>query len=423
MSDYSSSILSRHSCKLISDIHDTALAGCPSASGLPRISFTTRKAAASKLGDFLTVPANTTRPTSSYASSLVSSASSSQESTLEDDFDASYHSFSRTSHMCILDPKYTVFVSRFGHGSLVYRMYNKVAVVAGDPLCTPAQTTALFDEFKLFMGNKRLKIIHYAASAAFSEYAQTQGCVVMNFARERILNPMANNLCESKSGKRIASQCRKLLDPKREGVQVGIYAPGISDHDTLLEQEMQEVYDNWRTERDSAESSASSQTFITQYELFAKPEITVFLYTWGQDGRINGVAGLRCLGANNGFQLDPCIASQDAPRGITDLLVVISTQLLRNSGITYLSLGVEPFEALHELNGQSGLWAELTKKSYRRLMTTVAVNGKRSYYDKFRPDDDQESNLYIVLPKGTFHIREMMALMKIANISLGRLFA
>lgn len=421
MSSYSNSVCSRHSCRLITDIYETALAGCPSAGGLPKISFNTRKEVRSKLGDFLAVPTDITRPASSYASSLTSAASS-QESALEDDFDASYHNFSKTSHMCILDPKYTVFVSRFGHGSLVYRMHNNVAVVAGDPLCDPAQTNALFDEFRLFNGNKRMKIIHYAASAAFSEYAQTQGCVVMNFARERILNPVTNNLCESKSGKRIASQCRKLLDPKREGIQVGIYAPGLSEHDPTLEEEMQTVYDSWRTKRDSEENASSAQTFITQYDLFARPEITIYLYTWGPDGRINGVAGLRCLGANDGFQLDPCIASEDAPRGITDLLVVISTQLLKRSGITYLSLGVEPFESLRELSGQTGLWAHLTKKSYRRLMTTVAVDGKRSYYDKFRPDDEQAGNLYIILPKGTFHIREMMALMQIANISLGRLF-
>ncbi|KAM3444406.1 hypothetical protein NHJ13734_001523 [Beauveria thailandica] len=391
----------------------------PRVSGLPNLSFRCKPKAAGPRTSM------DTRATGSSIDGYASSTQTSESRSLScasDDFDNSYHQYSRTAHMGILDPSYKLFVSQQGHGSLVYKVKSGAAVIAGDPLCSPAQIQPLLDEFQQFRGSRRLRIVYIGASAAFAEQSQKRGCVTMHFGRERVLNPLTNPLLKNKAGKRTISQCRQLLDPDRGGVSVGIYAPSVHGYDVALETELQAVYDGWRAQRD-ASRPPNAQAFITQYDLFSRPDITMFLYTCDRDGHANGIAGLRYLGANNGFQLDPCVASDDAPRGVTDLLVVSAMQLLRNSGVSYLSLGFEPYGELKDVTGREGLLAKLTRDGYRRVMGSIKASGKQTHNDKLRPDEEQESGLYIVLPRGLLHMREISALIKVANVNVTSIFS
>lgn len=421
--------VSTRSNNLIDAVYTTASANSGQrVSGLPNLAF--RCSPKSGSGLRLSMDTRTTGSSidmdSGYASSprLSSSRSSSCDSRSESSssFDSSYDQFSRTAHMGILDPSYKLFLSREGHGSLVYKVKSGAAVIAGDPLCAPEQVQPLLDEFQKFRGDRRLRIVYIGASKAFAESAQKKGCVTMHFGRERVLNPLTNPLLKNKAGKRTISQCRQLLDPTRGGISVGVYAPSVNGYDPALEEELQAVYDGWRNDRDTSRP-ANAQAFITQYDLFSRPDITMFLYTTDREGRANGIAGLRFLGANNGFQLDPCVAAQDAPRGITDLLVISAMQLLRNSGVSYLSLGFEPYGELKEVSGREGLLAKLTRDGYKRVMGSIKASGKQTHNDKLRPDEEQESGLYIILPRGLLHLREISALIKAANVDVTSLFS
>ncbi|KAJ3496079.1 hypothetical protein NLG97_g2921 [Lecanicillium saksenae] len=412
--------VSTRSCALIDAVYATASTNDgPRVSGLPNLSF---RCSPKATGPRLSIDGRTTGSSiDGYASSARLSESRSS-SCGSDDFDSSYGQFSRTAHMGILDPSYKLFVSQQGHGSLVYKVKSGAAVIAGDPLCSPEQIQPLLDEFQQFRGDRRLRIVYIGASAAFAKYSEQKGCVTMHFGRERVLNPLTNPLLKNKAGKRTISQCRQLLDPARGGISVGIYAPSVNGYDPALEEELQAVYDGWRNQRD-ASRPANAQAFITQYDLFSRPDITMFLYTCDREGRANGIAGLRYLGANNGFQLDPCVASEEAPRGITDLLVISAMQLLRNSGVSYLSLGFEPYGELKEVTGRDGFLAKLTRDGYRRVMGSIKASGKQTHNDKLRPDEEQESGLYIILPRGLLHLREISALIKAANVDVTSLFS
>ncbi|ATY59254.1 hypothetical protein A9K55_003107 [Cordyceps militaris] len=418
--------LSTRSCALIDAVYTAASTNHgPPVCGLPNLSFRCRP----KTGPRPSIDTRSSSSSSSldaYASST--RLSDSHSSSCSDDLDTSYHHYSRTAHMGILDPSYALFVSQHGHGSLVYKVRSGAAVIAGDPLCSPDQVQPLLDEFQQSRGGRRrLRIVYVGASAAFAAQAQKSGCVTLHFGRERVLNPQTNPLLRNKAGKRTISQCRQLLDPARGGIAVAMYAPSVNGCDAALEAELQAVYDGWRAQRDAARccppSSSAARAFITQYRLFSRPDITMVLYTTGRDGRANGIAGLRYLGANNGFQLDPCVAAADAPRGITDLLVVAALQLLRSSGVAYLSLGFEPYAELKDVTGRGGLLARLTRHGYRRVMGSLKAAGKQTHNDKLRPDEELESALYIILPRGLLHVREVSALIKAANIDVTSVFS
>ncbi|KAF4458681.1 hypothetical protein FALBO_14576 [Fusarium albosuccineum] len=344
-----------------------------------------------------------------------------EQTSLNGAFDHDYQQYSRTSHMGILDPTYDTFTSRKGHGSLLYKIQNNTAIVMGDPLCSPDDYELLSKEFQGWCQDCRLKVAFMGVGESFIDYAQRSNWVSIRFARERALNPVTNAVLQKKAGKRMISQCRQLLDPGRGGITLHVYIPSISGRDFALESQLQQVYDNWREERNSKQM-ASPQAFVTVYDLFSHPDITTFVYTRYQNGCINGLSTLRTVTANAGFHADPVIASSSAPRGITDLLIIGCMGLLKRAQISYLSLGYEPLTEIEDSSKQPSLISWLTRTGYRRATDAMHVDGKANFLNKFRPDDSLDYDLHIVIPSRVLRVQQSAALMHVANLRLRSLF-
>ncbi|KAF5638097.1 phosphatidylglycerol lysyltransferase [Fusarium sp. NRRL 52700] len=336
-------------------------------------------------------------------------------------FKHDYQSYAQTSHMGILDPAYKVFVSNKGYGSLIYKLHARTIVVAGDPLCSEFHRKALFSELRRYRWAHGLSLAFVGISEEFAKYAHQQGWATMHFGHEAVLNPLTNKVLQKKAGKRIISQNKQLLDPKRGGITMNFYSPAVNEADPELERQLQALYDDWREDRNRKHGDGS-QAFVTVYDLFSLPQATIFLYTSDRDGKINGLATLRELGAERGYHLDPCIASQDAPRGISDLLVVTAMEMLKASDVGYMSLGFEPLDEVHEVTGSSQLVSRLWKDGYNQMIQSVPVNGKATYFKKFCPDESLTSKLYICLPSKGIPLRRSIALLQFANLKPSQLF-
>ena len=242
----------------------------------------------------------------------------------------------------------------------------------------------------------------------------------MQFGIERVLNPLTNAILlenGGKTGKRMASSNRQLLDPKKGGLSVEVYCPSVAKRPELQEQ-LVGVYDAWRNQRNT---SGIPQAYITVYDPFALPDLMTYIYTKDRDGKPNGFAALRKLGANNGFHIDPCIASPGAPKGITDLLVFSAMALLNKARISYLGFGFEPLDDLGEITGMPKSIAKITRIVHKEIFQGLTVGGKKEYHAKFRPDESQESGLFLVFPDGTPGVRHMTAIVHHANISVRQL--
>lgn len=328
--------------------------------------------------------------------------------------------YGRVSHMGMLDPSYTFFINQARTAALYYKVKNKVAVVGGDPLCGRELFAELLEEFTTFRKAQKYGIAFLGASSAFADYAKEQKWVTMHFGIERVLNPLTNPILLEKggrTGKRMATTNRQLLDPKKGGLSVEVYCSSVAKRPELQEQ-LVSVYEAWRDHRNQ---SGTPQAYITVYDPFALPELMTYIYTKDREGRPNGFAALRKLGANNGFHIDPCIAAPGAPKGITDLLVFSAMALLNKAGISYLSFGFEPLENLGEITGMPKAVAKITRIVHNEVFHGLRVGGKKEYHLKFRPDDEQESDLFLVFPDGTPGMRHMTAIVHHANISVRRL--
>jgi hypothetical protein len=322
--------------------------------------------------------------------------------------------YGRVSHMGILDKSYSFFVNKARTAALYFKVQNKVAVVGGDPVCEPQLFTPLLAEFKKYRKQFGWGLAFMGASDIFVAYAKEKKWATIQFGTERVLNPRTNPVLLEQTGKRIVVQAKQLLNPTKGGNTLGVYIPSQGE-DPELQRELVGIYDAWRDERNT---SNTPQAFITVYDPFSLPYLMTYIYTRGPDGVANGFAALRKIGANQGYHIDPCIATPGAPKGISDLLIFSAMSLLNQAGIDYLSFGFEPLDELGAISGIARPLEGVTRKIYRHTFPRLPITGKKAYHDKFRPDENQGSGLYLIFPSGVPGPRQMAAMAHMANISI-----
>ncbi|PKX90063.1 protein ergS [Aspergillus novofumigatus IBT 16806] len=308
--------------------------------------------------------------------------------------------YGQASHMGLLDPSYNVFVNGDRTGGLCFKVLNKVAIVMGDPMCDPAQISTVLDEFNCYRRRQRWDVSLLGAGEMLVRYAKARNkkWTVLQFGKERVLNPLTNEVIHETNGKRILTQNRQLLNASKGGITLHIYSPSL-ETDYELEMELCAIYDEWRMARNKSGNFKPSS----------------------QNGKVNGFAALRWIGGKNGYHVDPCIAAPGAPKGISDLLIFASMAWLRQIGVSYLSFGYEPSDSLAEVSGMPGPLAHLTRQIYRYTFQRLPIGGKKTYFGKFKPDEEQDSPLYLIFPSKIPEPRHVIAMAHVANISIRRL--
>ncbi|KAG0648442.1 hypothetical protein D0Z07_5568 [Hyphodiscus hymeniophilus] len=322
--------------------------------------------------------------------------------------------YGRVSHMGILDGSYTFFITEDRKAALYYKVKDRIAVVGGDPLCELSLFPQVLSEFEKYRKKHSWGFAFLGAGETFVEYAKEQKWTTMCFGVERVLNPMTNPVLHGNAGKSITRMSKNLLDLKKGGITLEVYTPR-NGKNIELQQQLVKVYEEWRNRRNG---SGRPTAYITVYDPFALPEIMTYIYSKDRAGVPNGFAALRTLGANKGYHLDPYVATPGAPKGITDLLLYGTMALLDTARVSYLSLGYEPLDDLGEITGIPKAVAKISRKVHRRIFQGLRVAGKKGFHDKFRPDENQQSNLYLVFPPGIPSLRHMTSIVHIANIRL-----
>lgn len=319
--------------------------------------------------------------------------------------------------MGVRDPSYTFFINDARTGALYYKILDKVAVITGDPLCSPTQYESLLREFRAFCKSHDWSVAVMAASPDLAALAKDKKWITMRFGVEKSINPMTSPLLLGKGGKRTVTKCKQLL---KSGIKVQLYCPSYQ-HDPELEIEMKQLYDDWRQTRNT---EREVQAFMTVFDILALPRLMTFLYARDPlTGTIIGFAALRKL-AHNGFHIDPLIASEDAPKGTTDLLLFSAMAFCNTAGISKLSLGFEPKQELSEedISGMSSFMSKATRKVHKKMWSDLPLGGKKAFHERWHTDEELDEDLYIVF-LGTPGLRHMLAMVHFANISLRSMIA
>ncbi|PYI35596.1 hypothetical protein BP00DRAFT_307590, partial [Aspergillus indologenus CBS 114.80] len=332
--------------------------------------------------------------------------------------------------MGVLDPSYSLFVNTTRTALLCFKVCNQVAIVSGDPMSAVEEFDAVLTEFQTWRQRHRLGLAFMGTSERMVEYAQqqhqhqhqhhqppkTSSWTILEFGRERVLNPTTNPVLLEQDGKRIRLQTKQLLHPAKGGITLDIYIAPPSpsspstEADQALQTQLSEIYTTWRHHRNTTpdkhkQKHPQSQAFITTYTPFTQSQTQpqpqmLYIYTRAPTtGTPTSLAALRALGTGPtpGYHLDPCVAAPGAPKGLADLLVFAAMALLRRLGCSYLSLGLEPSAQLGRVAGVACPVVErLLRAAYRVAFARLPVQGKRAYHDKFRPDAGRERGVFLV---------------------------
>lgn len=320
------------------------------------------------------------------------------------------------AHGGTLDRSWSFFVSRDKDAAILFKVRDKIAVVGGDPLCRVDLFPKILSEFKAYRKLHGWGIAFLGTSDAMMPYAKSKKWVTIRWGTERILNPMTNPVLEEKATKQIIRQNKQLLDADKFGITLDLYDPAAK-HDDALQQEINGVYEAWRTERNKA-CIGSAHTTI--YDVSALPSLMLYLYTRDAQGKMNGFAALRRMGERNGYYIDPVIAAPGAHRRIPDLLYFSSMAVLQSMNITYLNLGTEPSAEL-SFTGLVPQFQAWGSQIYDRLYSTLKLGGKREYYDKFRPDEVQEAAVHMMFATRAPSPRHILAICHVSNIRIRKL--
>lgn len=314
----------------------------------------------------------------------------------------------RMTHMGVRDHNYDFFLNKSRTGVISYRLVdNKVAVISGDPICPVAQYSRLLEEFGHFCKDNKWQWAVQGGSKEMADIAKEHEWTTVHYGRERALNVQTNPVLLGSEGKRIRTQCKQL----QKTVSIGIHVPAYN-RDPDLEHQIVEMYDNWRNSRNT---SRSVQAYVTVFDLMSLHRLMMFVYTRDERGKLLGFAALRRL--REGYHIDPITVDPDAPRGMTDLLLISSMALLKESNITRLVLGVEPLDDLGEITGMSRALETLTRKSHKLISAELPLGGKKGFNDRFRPEEAFEEQLFMIYPNSP-SIKQSVAMAHFANIHL-----
>ncbi|KEF57004.1 uncharacterized protein A1O9_07194 [Exophiala aquamarina CBS 119918] len=322
--------------------------------------------------------------------------------------------YGSVSHMSVRDPSYSFWLNKSCTAAVHFKLLNKVAVLAGDPLCALSAMPSTLEEFERYCRKAGWKTSVIGASSDLMEIAKLKKWPVMRFGTEMVLNPMTNEVLLGKSGKRTVVQCRQLLDSAKGGLSLHIYVPA-KGRDPVLEALLTKIYDDWRGDRNT---HRDCQAFITVFDMFALANLMTFIYTRAADGQINGFAALRMM-ANNSYHIDPFIQAVDAPRGTSDLLIFASLAYLHTIGVPYLGIGHEPVAEPDVLYNMPSLVVSATRRIYRHIFGRLPVGGKETFNARWKPDEEQCAGLYLIfIGRKTPSPKHLLAMTHFANISL-----
>ncbi|KAF2167559.1 hypothetical protein M409DRAFT_36546 [Zasmidium cellare ATCC 36951] len=315
--------------------------------------------------------------------------------------------YGTASHMGARDWSYSFYINGSQTGALIYKVLDKVAMISGDPLCPPDQYLSFIREFQAHCKKQHLGVAMVAASDNMSKIAHQHKWMSIHFGTEKVLNPCTNPMLLGRSGNRTVAKCRQLV---KQGTTVDIYCPA-EQYDAAIEKELVRIYKDWRAAR-NAESGATN-AFMTVYDILSLPRLMAFVYSKDASGNINGFAALRKLG--QGYHVDPFIAAADAPKGTSDLLLYATMALAKETGITKLSLGFEVVPELEDMERVPKVLHGVIKKTHRRIFGQLHLGGKKTFFDRFHPDEQQDAGLWILYPQRP-SLKHMLATMHFANI-------
>lgn len=317
-----------------------------------------------------------------------------------DQVEKNIHRWGCAASEAILDAPFEFFRVPNLSGFIGYRVESGCAIVFGDPVCPPEQSTALAESFSQFCNQQNVNIIFIMTGEKFTKWAMENMCnVKLRIGNELIFNPQEDIMKGSKAYK----LRNKINHARSEDLVVKEYIK----HDLQIEESLLEVGKKWLKGR------RGPQVFIGDLDFFKTKDNKRWFYVKQNDAYV-ALALLSKLEAQDGWLVKYSMGIPEAPRGTTEFLIASILEILKNENCRFLTLGMVPSNQIDEMKGLDRISAWMAPKVYMIVKWLFNLGSRQIYWEQFRP---KKAPSYVLFKNSYIGYKEMKALTKALKIT------
>lgn len=307
-----------------------------------------------------------------------------------------------SASFALIDPLCKKFSVPSLDGFIGYRDTSKCAVSICDPLCPPENIGQLTDAFQEFCNQHNKTIIFVCASETFAKWvrAHKENWSAVEICQEIILDPSQDPKARTGHG---ASLLRnKFNQAIRSGIGIKEYV-GL---DQELESKLQQMADAWSASR------KGPQLHYAQNEIFTNRSNRRWFYA-EQNGTILGLLILNRLDAYNGWVQNLLMVMPDAPKFLSEVILLSTFDVLREEGCKFYSIGPSPAPMVGRIEGVGVATAWLVRKTYNVAKKIFKLGERQRFWKKFEPSTQPT---FILFSSSRIGLSEVLGILNAFNL-------
>lgn len=213
-----------------------------------------------------------------------------------------------------------------------YISYTKAGrkdyIVVWDPICDEKDIMNLIQDFRIFILQKKGRILFISVSQKYKRIYEIMGFWVLEIWQEALFD-IQNFTLEGKERKDFRNMVRRA---EKEGVSIR----KIEKMTKIEKKKIELLNSDWLTTR-----KTKGFSFLLKLTPFENLEDKI-LFVAEKEGAIVGYISAVPIYGRKGYYFEDIIRSSDAPLGTNQLLVLSALEYLKKQGYEVASLGTAP---------------------------------------------------------------------------------
>ncbi|WP_298841788.1 bifunctional lysylphosphatidylglycerol flippase/synthetase MprF [Clostridium sp.] len=291
----------------------------------------------------------------------------------------------------------------FGHiveGVIVYTIATGVAVCAGDPICDELDMPLLITEFITYSKQNDFDICFCHTLEKHIPVYTFLGFGKTKCGEEAMFDLETYNL----EGGKVAKIRNAINHASTLGITISEYKP-LEKRDKLIEQQINDVSDEWLKDKSSSELSFMLGTISLDNPMGRR-----YFVAYNNKKSMLGFIVFSPFAGGKGYLADITRRRNDAPIGVMEKITVEAFSKMKLEGVKWGTLGLAP---LVNATDEAGVTGKLFEFIYEKLNSFYGFKGLYHYKKKYNPTVWE--NRYIVYYPKLFTPKIAYSIIKAQN--------
>ena len=260
------------------------------------------------------------------------------------------------SYLTLEDDK-TLYFGKNVDGVVAYGVVDDVVVVGGDPICADTDFPVLLEEFRDFCKNSAFSLVFMGITDYYIEEYKRLGLGTIKCGEEARFDLTEFTM----QGGKIAKVRANVNKATKAGVAVHEYRP-LEKRDDAIEGAINAVSDDWLKGKNSGELS-----FTLGGVGLDNPMDKRYFYAKNAEDKLVGFIVFVPFAGMDGYYADVTRRTEDAPRGVNEIIMIEAFQKFKEEGIHWATMGMAPLANLSEEGKPESTTTRLLEFVYENL--------------------------------------------------------